>query len=162
MLKEDWKLQKSIFIVAKRDQIESYKFVTKSSKFTSIFWLFFQKIDVYQALHRKSSNTLVQNLESVTDTLTPGPFWGGLEVPILLLSLWFLTFDEFFSRKGFKMSLSRSRGNNSVMHSPSPRRANSPAATSTPKVSFLIYFYEILNTHKLAYRIIYMSLKWSH
>merc|ERR1711997_120323 len=38
-----------------------------------------------------------------------------------------------FSKKGFKMSLSRSRGNNSVMHSPSPRRANSPAATSTPK-----------------------------
>jgi len=31
--------------------------------------------------------TLVQNLESVTDTLTPGPFWGGLEVQILLLSL---------------------------------------------------------------------------
>jgi len=25
--------------------------------------------------------------ESVTDTLTPGPFWGGLEVQILLLSL---------------------------------------------------------------------------
>ena len=162
MLNEDWKFQKSIFIVAKRDQIESYKFVTKSSKFTSIFWLFFQKIDVYQALHRKSSNTLVQNLESVTDTLTPGPFWGGLEAQILLFEPLILDIWRVFSRKGFKMSLSRSRGNNSVMHSPSPRRANSPAATSTPKVSFLIYFYEILNTHKLTYKIIDMSLKWSH
>lgn len=84
MLNDDWKFKKSIFIVAKSDQIEWYKFVTKSSKFTSIFWLFFKKVDVYQALHRKSSNTLVQNLESVTDTLTPGPFWGGLEVQILL------------------------------------------------------------------------------
>ena len=82
------------------------------------------------AIHIKVSchATLSQNLESVIHT--PGPFCGGWpwNQNILFLSLWRL------SKKASKMSLSRSRGSNSVLNSPAPRRANSPAATSTPKV----------------------------